>query len=120
LSGFLPLIDWTRFRRRNLGDELAVSTPALAGFACGDEAQAVVWLLRRDTIGGDGRLRRDAEPLRAEVRVPGLAPGRYRVAAWDTEAGEPRGEWEAEAGDDGLPLRPPPFATDLALVVRRV
>jgi mannan endo-1,4-beta-mannosidase len=120
LAGFLPLVDWTRFRRRNLNAEITLSTPALAGFACGDEAQAVVWLLRRDTIGRDGRLRRDAAPIHAEVRVPGLASGRYVATAWDTEAGEPRGEWEAEAtGGDGLLLRLPPFTTDLAVAVRR-
>ncbi|MET0398690.1 MAG: hypothetical protein ABW277_18010 [Longimicrobiaceae bacterium] len=120
LAGFLPRVDWTRFRRRNLNAEIALSTPALAGFACGDDAQAVVWLLRRDTLGRDGRLRRDAEPVQAEVRVPGLAAGRYAATAWDTEAGEARGEWEAEVeGGDGLLLRLPPFVTDLAVAVRR-
>jgi mannan endo-1,4-beta-mannosidase len=120
LAGFLPLVDWTTFRRRCLNGELAVSTPALAAFGCGDDAQAVVWLLRKDTIGRDGRLRRDAEPLSAEVRVPGLAAGRYVATAWDTAAGEGRGEWEAEAtGGEGLLLRLPPFTTDLAVAVRR-
>ncbi|MEW5927196.1 MAG: hypothetical protein AB1941_06920 [Gemmatimonadota bacterium] len=120
MSRFLPLVDWTTFRRRNLNDEMEPSTPALAAFGCGDAAQAVVWLLRKDTIGRDGRLRRDAEPLAAEVRVPGLAAGRYVATAWDTEAGEARGEWEFEAEPEGgLVLRLPPFVTDLAVAVRR-
>lgn len=80
----------------------------------------MVWLLRKDIIGRDGRLRRDAEPLHAEVRIPGLVAGRYVATAWDTEAGEGRGEWEAEATvADGLLLRLPPFTTDLAVAVRR-
>jgi mannan endo-1,4-beta-mannosidase len=120
LSGFLPLIGWTTFRRRNLNEELESSSPALAGFACGDDAQAVVWLLRRDTVGGDGRLRPDAEPLRARVRVPGLGPGRYRATAWDTVAGRARGACEFETEPDGgLLLRLPPITTDLAVAVRR-
>ncbi|HEV2148084.1 MAG TPA: hypothetical protein VGR37_11830 [Longimicrobiaceae bacterium] len=122
LADFLPLIDWTRFRRRNLNEELEVSVPTLARFACGDDGQAVVWLLRTDTLGRDGRLRRDVEPCTCEVRVPGLAAGRCRVTAWDTDAGQVAGEWEAEAapGEDGLRLQVPPFAADLALAVQRV
>src|SRR5690606_5338216 len=72
LAGFVPLIDWPRFRRRNWNEELEISTAALAGFACGDDSQAVVWLLRTDTIGRDGTLRRDAAPVEASVRLPGL------------------------------------------------
>lgn len=119
LADFLPLIDLPRFRRRNLNDELRISAAGLAGFACGDRAQAVVWLLRTDTVGGDGMLRRDAEPLRAELRLPGLAPGRYRATAWDTKRGVTRGMCTFEAGDDGLTLALPPVRADLAVAIRR-
>ncbi|HEX2188665.1 MAG TPA: hypothetical protein VHG51_07180 [Longimicrobiaceae bacterium] len=119
LAGFLPRVDWARFRRRNLNEEVEVSTPALVPFACGDEEQAVAWLLRRDTVGPDGRLRADAAPCWAELRIPGLAPGRYRATAWDTAAGEERGVSEVEAAGDGLRLRLPPVVTDLAVAVRR-
>lgn len=62
LSGFLPLIDWTRFHRRNLNQEIAVDVPQVAAFGCGDARQAVVWLLRqrpldarRHGAGGNAR-----------------------------------------------------------------
>ena len=48
LAGFTSLIDWPRFRRRNLNQEIQLSTAAFAGFACGDAEQALVWLLRQD------------------------------------------------------------------------
>jgi mannan endo-1,4-beta-mannosidase len=50
LGRFLPLIDWTRFRRRNLNAEARCSA-GFAVFACGDEHQALAWLLRTDSIG---------------------------------------------------------------------
>ncbi len=118
LAGFLPLIDWPRFRRRNLNDELRVSLPTVESFGCGDDAQAVVWLLRGDTIGADGRLRRDAAPIRPEVVIPGLAPGRYLATTWDTETGATVDSWEADAAADGLTLKPT-LVTDVAIAVRR-
>jgi mannan endo-1,4-beta-mannosidase len=122
LAGFLPLIGWTHFRRRNLNDEVQVSAPALAPFACGDDAQAIAWLLRTDTVArrGDKRLKRDAVPVTgATLRIPGLAPARYLVTAWDTEAGQPRGTTEADATAEGLEIALPPIVTDVALAVRR-
>jgi mannan endo-1,4-beta-mannosidase len=118
LAGFLPLIDWPRFRRRNLNGELRVSLPSVEPFGCGDGAQAVVWLLRRDTIGADGRLRRDAAPIRPVITIPGLAPGRYLATAWDTESGAAVASWEADANADGLTLKPS-LVTDVAIAVRR-
>ena len=119
LADFLPLIDWTRFRRSNLNDEITISTPEVVGFACGDEAQAVVWLLRTDTLGPDGMLRRDAEPRDAEIRIPGLQEGAYRATAWDTRRGTVRGVCTFDAKDGGLTLTVPPIRTDLAIAVQR-
>lgn len=119
LASFLPLLDWSRFHRRNLNDELELSSPALAAFACGDASQALVWLLRRDQIGRDGRVRADVEPCPADIRIPGLAPGRYRVTSWDTSLGEIRDVREATATADGLRLALAPVLTDVALAVRR-
>ena len=118
LARFLPCVDWTRFRRRNLNEEVRVSGGGVAAFACGDEQQALLWLLRRDRIGADGMLRRDVEPLRASVYVPGLTPGRYTITAYDTIAQAIHSVWTVEhAGDSDLCLEPPPFVADLALAV---
>ncbi|NUZ05845.1 hypothetical protein HQN59_08715 [Schlegelella sp. ID0723] len=87
LARFLPLIDWTRFRRRNLNDE-ARATPGLAVFACGDEHQALGWLLRTDHLAPNGTLRTDGPTLPAGLTVPGLAPGHYRCTLFDTRSGK--------------------------------
>ncbi len=121
LACFTPLIDWTRFRRRNLNEELQLSRPSVAGFACGDEEQAVVWLLRRDTIDRRGMISREVEPLSCPVGVPGLGAGNYHVTALDTAAGTATTVCEhAHTGGGVLELRPPPVASDVALAVRRV
>jgi mannan endo-1,4-beta-mannosidase len=121
LAGFLPLIDWSRFRRRNLSHEIAVEGRGITGFACGDGEQAVAWLLRVDRLDRKGRVRRDAEPVAAAVAIPGLGAGRYRVTPWDTVEGRCLGCFEAVhpmAGTLAVPL--PPLRADLALAVRRL
>jgi mannan endo-1,4-beta-mannosidase len=119
LAGFLPLVDWLRFKRVNLNEEIRLSSPAVAGCASGDRRQAVAWLVRQDTIGADGRLRRDAPPVATRLLVPGLAPGRYRITAWDTFGGTVAGTVEAQADAGGLAFDVPPFVADLALAIRR-
>jgi mannan endo-1,4-beta-mannosidase len=118
LADFLPLVDWTRFRRVNLNEAVKVSTRGVAAFACGDDRQAIVWLMRTALHRADGMLRRDATPIRPRLQVPGLAAGRYRVTAWDTRAGTTLGTTEASAAADGtLPVVVPPFVADIALAV---
>jgi mannan endo-1,4-beta-mannosidase len=119
LAGFLPLIDWTRFRRANVNAEIEVSTPAVAALGCADDAQAFVWLLRRDTIRPDGMLDRDAAPIPLRIRVPRVAAGRARATVWDTRVGVQRGALEAVPDPDGmLAVQIPALTTDLALAIR--
>jgi mannan endo-1,4-beta-mannosidase len=120
VTGFLGLIDWPRFHRRNLNHEIQLGTPGLTVCGCGDESQAVAWLLRTESLAPDGRVRADAAPLVTRVGVPGLHPGRYSVVAWDTRAGAEHSRSEAVTGDDGLWIENVPVATDLALAVRRI
>jgi mannan endo-1,4-beta-mannosidase len=120
LAGFLPLVDWGRFRRRNLDGEAEADDPAVGVFGCGDDAQAVVWLLRRGPLGPDGRLdrarARSGRPLL--LRVPGLAPGDYRVVLWDTVEGLEAGRLAAASTGNGvLAATLPDFVADLALAI---
>jgi mannan endo-1,4-beta-mannosidase len=117
LAGFLPLIDWPRFRRRNLNDEIGLAIPGFAAFACGDERQAVLWLLRTDAVGEDGMVRRDATPAPLGAAVPGLAAGRYRVTPWDTERGEPGAPFTLGHQGGTLRLALPPVRADLAVAI---
>ena len=120
LAGFLPLVDWTRFRRVGLNPAIECSSDAVACFGCGDDAQAVIWLLRRDSIGPNGTLCTDAMPMNLRIRVPGLSAGRYSVTGWDTREGGLCAQFEVEKNSEPfLPLQVPPFVTDLALAIRR-
>ena len=119
LSRFLPLVDWLSFRRVNLNEEVRFSSPAVKGCACGDGRQAVAWLVREDTIGADGLLRRDAPPVATRLSVPGLAPGSYRITAFDTLGGTVAGTAVGQADGEGLSFDVPPFVADLALAIRR-
>jgi mannan endo-1,4-beta-mannosidase len=89
------------------------------GCACGDGRQAVAWLVREDTIGADGLLRRDAPLVATRLSVPGLAPGSYRITAFDTLGGTVAGTAEGQADGEGLSFDVPPFVADLALAIRR-
>ena len=73
LARFLPLIDWPRFRRRNLRRAVGIEGGGVACFSCGDEHQALLWLLRTDCIAENGRVYRDGRPARVRLLVPGLA-----------------------------------------------
>ena len=115
LSRFLPLIDWTRLRRRNLSQEVACSDPAVQVFACGDERQAVVWLLCEGPLTRDGRLV-DREPRRVNIRIPGLSEGHYKVSTFDTAGGVSgplaRSAWAGDHLEIELD-----FAADIALAI---
>jgi mannan endo-1,4-beta-mannosidase len=121
LAGFLPLIDWTQFRRAGLNPALESSSDAVACFGCGDDAQAVIWLLRKDSIGRNGMLCTDAKPVELRIRVPGLSAGRYSITGWDTREGRMCAVFEAkkESGPC-LQVQVPPFITDLALAIHRL
>jgi mannan endo-1,4-beta-mannosidase len=121
LSDFLPLVDWPSFRRRNVSDAVAIHGAPLTAFACADARQAIVYLLRTDTVARDGTLRRDAAPISPTVHVPGLAAGRYRVTRWSTTLGAADAVWDAtHPGDTALSLPTSPLVTDAAFAIRRV
>ena len=120
LGGFLPLIDWPRFRRRNLHGAVGVEGGGVACFACGDEHQALLWLLRTDCIAENGRVYRDGRPARVRLLVPGLARGNYRVTFWDTRRGNAVDTAELDHRGGMLGFQPPDIAADLAIAIRRI
>lgn len=116
MAGFLPLVDWPRLRRRNLSAELRHDRPGLIANACGDDRQAVVHLVRTDSLLPDGTLDPQAAPLSVTLTVPGLAPVPFAVTAWDTRTGRVAGRSVASPGPDGL-VCTATVATDLALAI---
>jgi mannan endo-1,4-beta-mannosidase len=117
LAAFVPLIDWACFARRPLHGRVSIRGPA-TGTGCGDPDQAIVWLVRTDTLRRDGTLDPTAPPASPEVVVPGLAGGPFRVTAVDTPSGEAVWSRVETATEGGLRLSVP-LATDLAIAIRR-
>lgn len=117
LAGFLLLIDWTQFRRRNVSDAPRVSAPDVASFACADERQAVVWLLRTNTLGRDGRVKGDAATVDVGLNIPGMRPGEYDVTVYDTLTGNVVHRLGLHSGEAALDIPGIQLRTDLAIAV---
>ena len=117
LAGFLPRVDFGRFHRRNLNNEVRASIPSVRVVACADNEQALVWLIRGDILREDGTLDPNAPPIRPVVAIPGLAVGRYNVTAWDTLHGKPAAELTVNSSGC-LYFQIPDLTTDIALAVR--
>ena len=119
LASFLSRIDFGRFHRRNLNHEARTSISTVRVVACGDNDQALVWLVRSDTIREDGTPDPNARPIRPVVSIPGLAVGRYNITAWDTLQGKPAAELSVNSSGF-LYFQIPDLVTDMALAVRRI
>lgn len=120
MADFVQLIDWKNFRRKNLNQQVQVSQPSITVFACADEQQAVVWLLRTDTIQKKSKIvNPEAQPVAINLVIPHMAAGDYTLTFWDTLNGKiisTESILHASSGKmklDGLNV-----ATDLALAVR--
>ena len=118
LADFLPLIDWTRFRRRNLTPELRCEDPGVAAVGCGDDRQALAWLVRTDGVANDGTLRPHEEADATILHVPGLADGSYTTVIYDTRSGSILSRGHAESVSGALAVRIDPVRLDLAVAVR--
>lgn len=122
LAEFLSLIEWESFRRINLNEEIELRCPGAAAFCCGDEEQAILWLLRTDSICADGTLDPKATSRTAEIGIPGLRPGTYGVTPWDTLNGTLGEAFTVELPHGGGTLRffIGNITTDLALAIYRL
>jgi hypothetical protein len=116
LFDFLPLVDWSRFRRRPWNDGLGANTD-FALFGCSDSEQAVLWLLRRGHLTTEGTLDRRVGGRAVNLRVPGLTDGVYRIVTWNTERGHVERQFTAESqgGELHLDLT---VVRDLAVAIR--
>ena len=93
MARFLPLVNWTTFQRRSV--YVTVDDPDVAVFACGDERQMVVWLLRTGPLLVDGRV----DPVmgrKVRVALPGMDGG--HVAVFCPTRGEPLAQMVAVDG----------------------
>jgi mannan endo-1,4-beta-mannosidase len=119
LARFFSLIDWKRFNRKNLNEEIVLSNPAFKCFGCGDKEQAVIWVLRTNKTGKNGMLLKNAEPVDLTIKIPGLQKGHYRVIAFYTSGENKAHELEiSHERAEYLSISLPPIVTDLAIAVR--
>jgi mannan endo-1,4-beta-mannosidase len=118
LADFLPLVDWTSFRRRNWSAQIGCDDPGVAVTACGDAHQAVLWLLRTDSVDAQGTVSAAVDPSPACVTLPDLASGEYTVATYDTASGMVTSERRVDH-PAGSPVEIGPVHTDLAVAIRR-
>jgi hypothetical protein len=119
LAAALPLIDWTRFRRRSLWTQIGCSDAGVAVVGCGDTHQAIVWTVRTDAIGADGCLMERQDVEAATLTVPGLAPGAYRILRLDTRSGQAVAELDVTTAVVGLAVDVEPIGADAAFIVAR-
>lgn len=121
LAAFHALVGWGHFARRPLHGEARLSGRGGAHlFACGSGDQAVLYILRADTLGPEGMLDPTAAPIAPVATLPGMAPGRYRVTSWCPRRARALAAAELAHRGGPLRIRPAPFATDLAVAVRRL
>ena len=126
MARFTPLLDWQRFSRVNISEALRLRNEAnkiiaakqMARFGCASADQAVVYLLRRDTLSASGMLNRGAAPIAVTLALPGLTPGMYRITSWDTVHGTVVGS-SMEPVSEGSETRIKPFVGDVALAFQR-
>jgi mannan endo-1,4-beta-mannosidase len=119
LSEFLPFIDWTRFRRRNLSETLRCDDPGVAVTGCGDAAQALVWLVRTDSLSPHGLVVPNPAAPPATLHVPGLADGAYRLRRCDTRDGSVR-TTEAHSTGGEMAAAIGAVQGDIAIAIRRI
>jgi mannan endo-1,4-beta-mannosidase len=119
LAKFIEFIDWKNFNRKNLNEEIKLSSPSFAVFACGDERQAVIWLLRKDKKERTGMVSQAAKPLSVALTIPAMAAGQYTITLWNTFTATTTSVLVADhpAGGD-LSVALPAVATDIAVAVR--
>jgi hypothetical protein len=118
MADFLPLIDWPIFQRVNRSSEVRVSHPGVHCFACGGDNQAVVYLLRSDTVQKNGMLDPGALSISPQITIHGLTAGRYKITSWDTKQGvSKQTESIPHFNQSSLRIQLPNFTTDLALAI---
>ncbi|QAY79669.1 hypothetical protein ETR14_02075 [Sphingosinicella sp. BN140058] len=119
LAGFLPLIDWRNFRRRNINEELEVSHPGVTAFGCADDRQALIWLVRHDMLGSDGMVAVDAPAISTLLRIPAMPNGLYSVTFYDTVRGVRLMVGSARSSGERLDIPEISVRSDVAVAVRR-
>jgi mannan endo-1,4-beta-mannosidase len=116
VSRFVPLIRWGQLQRRDLGDRLTTTDPRVHAIGCGDDRQAIVWLVRAGPYAADRRLSLGlSRPAR--LCLSSFTDTLVTIAYWDTRSGVEIGRDQRRATASGVEVLTPPFQGDLALAM---
>ncbi|SFR75706.1 hypothetical protein [Sphingomonas jatrophae] len=118
MAAFLPLVDWTCLRPRNLNEETAA--PGFHAFACGDERQLIAWLVRRGGRDANGMVPADVIPRSTRMSLPCEVGGTWRYRLFDTVLGVCGDETDVIATDGRLDIPLAAAGADVALVAKRL
>jgi hypothetical protein len=117
LAGFVNLLDWAQFQRRNITTQIRLSTTAVRCVASGDAHQAVVWLVRPETLTTRSGRQPPRAALAVQLRLPGLQPGAYNVCSWDTRTGRISDQLLVHSEQQELAVLVKSLEVDLALAI---
>lgn len=107
LSMFVQYIDWKNFKRSSLNHSISLNNEHIIPFSCGDEQQAVIWLLRNKP-----------SPVHSEnFKLNFPADKKYAVLFWDATAGKKINEIVT---DIHIKCPLPSFEKDIAIYLRRI
>ena len=107
LSKFVQLIEWKKFRRESLNQEITLSSEKLIPFACGNDEQAILWLLRSGARA----------PVTETFKLNFSNHNMYDVLFWNTVTGNVIDEITVTDISKVCPL--PSFEKDIAIYLRR-
>jgi hypothetical protein len=113
--------DWLSLRGGRVTNYRSSRYPNVFALGIQSSDLALLWLQdKRSTwkaVRDDVALR---EQVGVRVAIPGMPPGQYRVAWWNTYTGKVFQQTQATATADSLVLEVPSFTRDLAAVIRRL
>jgi mannan endo-1,4-beta-mannosidase len=120
MAAFCRLIDWKTFNRVNIAKSVKVSQKNVHVFACGDAGQAIIWLLRTDTINAMGMTDAQASPIETLLQIP-LSKGCYRAVWWHTLKCSIQTTSMGQTNAKGLlTIKIEGLISDMAIVISRI
>jgi mannan endo-1,4-beta-mannosidase len=113
LRKFLQFVDLHNFHRQSLTGKLELTDERVYHFACGDENQLILWMVRNDTLTTEKVLDKSAAPISVEFKPINLAPGTYLLTYFETLSGNHSSE--IVKIDSATVLKVPNLQTDIAI-----
>jgi len=108
LAKFAEFIDWMNFKRYSLNHSINLNNEHLIPFTCGDEKQAIIWLVRNKLSSHQSET----------FKMNFTSKEKYAVLFFDTSSGKKIKETTIDNFHTECPL--PSFEKDLAIYLRQI